>query len=77
MKFNEYKSGLFYFDTAAPKTPNSTSIDINAYLFLNSVEQNKETYTRREIEGADRARELYESSDDPPKNSLRTSYKTT
>jgi hypothetical protein len=59
MKFNEYKSGLYYFDTAAPKTPNSTSLDVNNYLFLNTVEQNKQAYTRREIEGADRPRELY------------------
>jgi hypothetical protein len=59
MKFNEYKSGLYYFDTAAPKTPNSTSLDVNDYLFLNTVEQNKQAYTRREIEGADRARVLY------------------
>jgi hypothetical protein len=59
MKFNEYKSGLYYFDTAAPKTPNSTSFNVNAYLFLNTVEQTKQAYTRRKIEGADRARELY------------------
>jgi hypothetical protein len=59
MKFNEYKSGLYYFDTAAPTTPNSTSFDVNVYSFLHTVEQNKQAYTRREIEGADRARELY------------------
>jgi hypothetical protein len=77
MKFNEYKSGLNYFDTAAPKTPNSTSFDVNAYLFLNTVEQNKQAYTRRESEGADRARELYKRSDNLPKKSLRTSCRTT
>jgi hypothetical protein len=59
MKFNEYKSNFYYSDTAAPKTPNSTSFDVNAYLFLNTIEQNKQACTRREIEGADRARELY------------------
>ncbi len=59
MKFNEYKSGLYYFDTAAPTSPNYTSFDVNVYSFLHTVEQNKQAYTRREIEGADRARELY------------------
>jgi hypothetical protein len=67
MKFNKYKSGLYYFDTAAPKTPNSTSFNVNAYLFLNTVEQNKQAYIRRKIEGADRARELYEKIGQPSK----------
>jgi hypothetical protein len=42
-----------------PKTPNSTTFNVNAYLFLNTVEQNKQAYTWPEIEGAGRARELY------------------
>jgi hypothetical protein len=67
MKFNKYKSGLYYFDTAAPKTPNSTTFDVNTYLFLNTVEQNKQAYTQREIEGADRARELYKKIGRPSK----------
>jgi hypothetical protein len=43
MQFKEYHSGLYYFD----------------YLFLNTVADNQSMYTRREIEGADRARALY------------------
>ena len=59
MKFREYQSGLYYFDTAAPTTqPNLTSLSQD-YLFLNTVAINKGAYTRREIEGADKARVLY------------------
>jgi hypothetical protein len=59
MKFTEYKPGLYYFDTATVTTqPNLTSPSQD-YLFLNTVAMNKGAYTRREIEGADRARALY------------------
>ena len=56
MKFTEYKSGLYYFDTATVTKLTSPSQD---YLFLNTVATNKGAYIRREIEGADRARALY------------------
>ena len=60
MKFTEYKSGLYYFDTGAPITNNTNSTSNSQdYLFLNTVEDNKRQYTRREIEGADKARDLY------------------
>jgi hypothetical protein len=59
MKFSEYKSGLYYFDTAGPEPTNDTSFDVTNYLFLNTVAGNKQAYTRREIQGADRARKLY------------------
>jgi hypothetical protein len=59
MKFSEYKSGLYYFDTAAVTTqPNLTSPSQD-YLFRNTVATNKGAYTRRDIEGADKARVLY------------------
>jgi hypothetical protein len=60
MKFKEYRSGLYYYDTglAPPPTANHSSSTAN-YLFLNTVAENKATYTRREIEGADQARALY------------------
>jgi hypothetical protein len=59
MKFREYKSGLYYYDASehrAASNPSSTSED---YTFLNTVAGNKANLTRREIEGADRARTLY------------------
>ena len=61
MKFREYRSGLYYFDAGAsapPAEPNDTSTTSD-YLFLNTVENNKQAHTRREIERADRARALY------------------
>jgi hypothetical protein len=60
MKFQEYKTGLYYYDTlAAPEHPNSTSFDVNDYLFLHTVAGNQRAFTRREIQGANRARDLY------------------
>jgi hypothetical protein len=58
MKFNEFKSGLYYYDTKQEQT-NLSSNDDTDYLFLNTVADNKKNYTQREIEGADRAQKLY------------------
>jgi hypothetical protein len=60
MKVTKYKTGLYYYDTADPEQhPNPTSFDIKDYLFLNTVAGNRRAYTWHEIEGADRAREVY------------------
>jgi hypothetical protein len=60
MKFREYKSGLYYYDVADNSTaPNPTSSKLNDYLFLLIVDGNKASFTRREVEGADKARALY------------------
>ena len=56
MKFTEYKSGLYYYD---PTTTKSTKKSVNSYSFIQTVEENKSHFTRREIEGADKARRLY------------------
>jgi hypothetical protein len=59
MKFREYGSGLYSFDTQGSRAPtNNTSSDEN-YLFLDTVASNKDQYTQREIDGADRAWLLY------------------
>jgi hypothetical protein len=60
MQFKEYHSGLYYFDTAAQTS--TTNIDTSTatdYLFLHTVADNKRSYTRRKLEGADKARALY------------------
>ena len=54
MKFAEYTSGLYYFDTG----PNFTNETCD-YSFLNTVANNKRQYTLAEIQGADKARTLY------------------
>jgi hypothetical protein len=42
MKFQEYKTGLYYYDTlAAPQHPNSNSFDVNDYLFLHTLAGNQ------------------------------------
>jgi len=58
MKFNEYKNGLYYHDAAvaAPKTNVAPVID---YSFVTTVAANKNFFTRREIKGANKARELF------------------
>jgi hypothetical protein len=57
MKFSEYKTGLYYHDAAAaaPKTNVAPVID---YSFVTTVVDSKKRFTRREIEGANKAREL-------------------
>jgi hypothetical protein len=60
MKFCEYKSGLYYYDTGQPAAHNNHSSSHCNYLFLNTIAENKTTYTRCKIEGADKARALYE-----------------
>jgi hypothetical protein len=54
MTFKDYRSGLYCYN-AGPKHSKTS----DAHLFLNRVAENKETYTRRESEGANRARALY------------------
>jgi hypothetical protein len=56
MKFQEYRSGLYFFDTLVKK---NTSTNEQDYLFLNTVAGNKGKYTQHEIQGADKARALY------------------
>ena len=57
LTFSEFSSGLYFHDTAKTPLTNST---INAYTLLNTVSRNKSLFTRREIEGADKARTLYQ-----------------
>jgi hypothetical protein len=57
MIFTEFSSGLYYHDTAKTHNTNSTN---TAYTLLNTVAGNKTLFTRREIEGADKARKLYQ-----------------
>ena len=56
MTFKESPAGLYYFD--ANTVINDTNQKVAAYSFVNTVAGNKQRFHRREIEGADRAREL-------------------
>jgi hypothetical protein len=59
MKFKETENGLYVHDTADPAGSNSISPPVVDYSLLATVAAHKAEFTRREIEGADRARELY------------------
>jgi len=63
MMFTEYSNRLYKFD-AALKQPINTSNDAVTFyspdfVFLETVEKNRLSYTRHEIEGASKARQLY------------------
>jgi len=59
MQFIEYRSGLYYHDAAAAVQPNSNENVID-YSFVSTVANNKAQFPRRETEGADKARALYQ-----------------
>jgi hypothetical protein len=80
MKFEEFHSGLYYHDTAASvqhtattttTSPPNTSETVNAYALVTTVAANKAMFTRREIEGADKARELYRMIGRPSEKSFQ------
>jgi hypothetical protein len=54
MKFTEHPSGLYVF-----KPQNVTNTTVNEYTMLSTVAQQKKMFSRREIQGADAARDLY------------------
>ncbi len=59
MKFKEFRSGLYYYDPKEPAPPNSTKSSVSDYCLIQTVDNNKRMFHRREVEGADRARELH------------------
>ena len=57
MKFSEYRTGLYYY--VVPRRSDKTEECVSDYCFVTTVANNKSIFTRREIEGADRACNLY------------------
>ena len=53
IKFLKCGTGLYYFDTSKSNKP-----PVNYYSFLSTVKDKKSYFSRCEIEGADRARNL-------------------
>ena len=53
MKFVEHSSGLYVF------APNDTNDTISAYTMISTVAEQKKLFTRRAVQAADRARDLY------------------
>jgi Zinc knuckle len=56
MKFEEHKDGLYYYETNI-QPPVIT--DVVAHSFIHTVTDNKTLFVAREIDAADKARELY------------------
>ena len=77
MKFTEYKSGLYYYDArphVRPTEPPLQKPNLNtsqSYLFVQTV-ANKEEYTKREVEGADRAMRLKDNIGNPSEAFFQT-----
>jgi hypothetical protein len=69
MKFFKYKSSLYYFDTSAQKINHVSSVE--PYVFVQTVDNLKEQYTRIEVENADKARALYRKLGRPSKQVFR------
>ena len=57
MRFTEHSTGLYAFDSASPS--NHDSEPVSAYALVSTVAENKKLFTRREIDAADAARDLY------------------
>jgi hypothetical protein len=70
MTFKEHKSGSHCYD-AASKSNDHGSKQVEACLFLNTVADNKAQHTRREIEGAEKARKLQRFIGDPSEQRCR------
>ena len=61
MKFTEYRSGLYYYDVPKTNTNNNTNenVDLYSYCFVETVDNNKKLFTRKEVERAEQAVRLY------------------
>lgn len=59
MVFTEFHSGLYYHDTLAP-AGHKNSASVTNYTLLNTVTNNKSLFMHCTVEGADKARELYQ-----------------
>ena len=57
MKFQEHKNGLYYYDV--PKVNHILDNTFSDYCFVNTVANNKVMFARREVQAAERAREIY------------------
>ena len=71
MKFREYDSGLYFFDTADSNSTKSVVTPYKPFTFIQSVNSNKNMFTQREIAGADRARSLYRKLGRPSEAAFR------
>jgi hypothetical protein len=60
-RFQEHPSGLYLHDSTKPVTPYTQQDGSNVvgYSYLQTVAENKKQFTKRQIESADKSRQLY------------------
>jgi hypothetical protein len=60
-RFEEHPSGLYLHDSTKPVVPYAEQNDTNVtgYSYLQTVAENKKLFTKRQIDGTDKSRQLY------------------
>ena len=58
IRFSKCSSGLYYLDTSVDTKSNSNKKPIKTYSFFTTVNANKSTFSRRDIDNADKVRTL-------------------
>jgi hypothetical protein len=67
MEFQEHPSGLYVF-----VPPNDTNNSVTAYTMISTVAEQKKLFTRREVQAADAARDLYRKIGRPSEAQFQT-----
>ena len=70
--FEQYKTGLCYFDTDKHVESYKINNELTHYSFLNTVSDNKTYFSRQEIKGADASRNIQEYLYFPSSSTLKT-----
>ena len=69
--FEQYKTGLYYFDANNSVEMNKNNSELNHYSFLETVSDNKTYFTQQEIKGANTSRQIQEYLFFPSSNTLK------
>ena len=70
--FEQYKTGLYYFDTNNSVKTGKNNSELTDYSLLQTVSNNKTYFTQQEIKGADTSRQIQEYLFFPSSNILKT-----
>ena len=70
--FEQYRTGLYYFDTNNSVEMYKNNSELTNYSFLKTVSENKTYFTQQEIKGANTSRKIQEYLFFPSSNVLKT-----
>ena len=59
MKLREYSSGLYYCNVPIANKNNDTNVNVSAYCFIETGENNKTMIIRKEVDRAEVAHKLH------------------